>query len=139
MAPKNRHNKCQICDLNESKQTCSGCATVYCSVPCYKKHKGTRTSTTQHQPSQHIPEESTYPDPLKWDEPNPLLDPSIQCHRFTPLLLPSPLILVTSSVSPVCNPAIRTTLTIHPNLLALLFSIDKLCYKNNPYSAVPTQ
>ncbi|KAF8143094.1 hypothetical protein K438DRAFT_657184 [Mycena galopus ATCC 62051] len=62
--------------------------------------------SSQCEPSQHIPEESTYPDPLKWDEPNPLLDPSIQCPRFTPLLLPSPLILVTSSVSPVCNPAI---------------------------------
>ncbi|CED83374.1 Zinc finger, HIT-type [Phaffia rhodozyma] len=30
---------CQICKTNASKYKCSTCQVVYCSVPCFKKHK----------------------------------------------------------------------------------------------------
>ncbi|KAJ7467057.1 hypothetical protein FB451DRAFT_1259972 [Mycena latifolia] len=144
MAPKIRRTKCQICTTNESKYTCSGCATVYCSVPCYKKHKevpctapkcedkkeaedqSSHTAQPDAPPSEpplsdedalplrpltslkwpYVPDESAYPDPLKRDDPKPL-----QTHQYEAI--------ATSS-------AIRKTLAEHPNLPALLTSIDKL-------------
>ncbi|KAJ7502457.1 hypothetical protein B0H11DRAFT_2223369 [Mycena galericulata] len=54
----------------------------------------------------YVPEESAYPDPLKRDEPKPL-----QMHQYEAI---------------ATSPAIRTTLAAHPNLPALLASIDKL-------------
>ncbi|KAJ7286187.1 hypothetical protein C8J57DRAFT_1446831 [Mycena rebaudengoi] len=144
-----RRSKCQICALAESKYTCSGCATLYCSVPCYKKHKEVSCSSTA--PSQeangpdaaegsrahatqaaspppddpplmdedapplrpltslrwpYVPDESAYPDPLKRDDPKSLQTPQYEA-------------IATSQ-------AIRTTLAAHPNLPALLVSIDKL-------------
>ncbi|KAI0084916.1 hypothetical protein BDY19DRAFT_968841 [Irpex rosettiformis] len=42
MPPKRA--QCQICNENESKYTCSACMIVYCSVPCFKKHKETSCS-----------------------------------------------------------------------------------------------
>ncbi|KAJ6538787.1 hypothetical protein DFH09DRAFT_1090223 [Mycena vulgaris] len=144
MAPKIRRTKCQICTLNESKYTCSGCATVYCSVPCYKKHKEVPCTPTKPEeihedegqasqiaqpdppPSElplsdedapplrpltslkwpYVPDESAYPDPLKRDDPK-----SLQTHQYEAI---------------ATSPAIRTTLAAHPNLPALLTSIDKL-------------
>ncbi|KAJ7141136.1 hypothetical protein C8R44DRAFT_837498 [Mycena epipterygia] len=143
MAPKTRRTKCQICAINESKYTCAGCATVYCSVPCYKKHKEvpctpgkpeetneaedqdpqTHSDPTPFEPPltdedapplrlltslkwPYVPEESAYPDPLKRDDPKPL-----QTRHYEAI---------------ATSPAIRTALATHPNLPALLTSIDKL-------------
>ncbi|KAJ7680980.1 hypothetical protein DFH06DRAFT_1164688 [Mycena polygramma] len=142
MAPKIRRRKCQICNTNESKYTCSGCATLYCSVPCYKTHKEVpcapekceEPNEAEDSPAQthpdpppdpslpdeeapplrpltslrwpYVPEESAYPDPLKRDDPKPLQTPQYEA-------------IATSQ-------AIRTTLAAHPNLPALLTSIDKL-------------
>ncbi|KAI0319008.1 hypothetical protein OF83DRAFT_871449 [Amylostereum chailletii] len=39
MAPSSRV-LCQVCSTSESRYTCSKCPAVYCSVPCYKKHRG---------------------------------------------------------------------------------------------------
>jgi len=36
--------KCQICEAAEFKYKCSACQVLYCSVPCYKIHKGTSCS-----------------------------------------------------------------------------------------------
>ncbi|EIM82866.1 uncharacterized protein STEHIDRAFT_102293 [Stereum hirsutum FP-91666 SS1] len=42
MPPRSRsRGSCQICNAQESKYSCSKCYVLYCSVPCYKKHKGT--------------------------------------------------------------------------------------------------
>ncbi|KAJ7879517.1 hypothetical protein B0H14DRAFT_3082867 [Mycena olivaceomarginata] len=114
MAPKIRRGKCQICNVNESKYTCSGCATLYCSVPCYKKHKDSPT-TLPEPPTDEPPLTDEHAPPLrpltslKWpyrDDPKPL-----QTHQYEAI--------ATSS-------AIRTTLAAHPNLPVLLTSIDKL-------------
>ncbi|KAJ7782494.1 hypothetical protein DFH07DRAFT_728019 [Mycena maculata] len=144
MAPKPRQSKCQICTTNESKYKCSGCATLYCSVPCYKKHKGVAWSETIHSRSHiiepdvpipeqpladedapplrpltslkwpYVPEESAYPDPLKRDDPKPL-----QTSQYEAI---------------ATSPAIRTTLAAHPNLPALLTSIDKLLGPDREYA-----
>ncbi|KAI0663375.1 hypothetical protein C8Q70DRAFT_949382 [Cubamyces menziesii] len=45
MAPKRA--PCQVCASVESKYTCAKCLIVYCSVPCYKRHQET-CSTSQH-------------------------------------------------------------------------------------------
>ncbi|KAJ6498729.1 hypothetical protein C8R45DRAFT_93251 [Mycena sanguinolenta] len=139
MAPKTRRGKCQICDMNESKYTCSGCTVLYCSVPCYKKHKevpctpekvqeANKIEDPQPEPPSaeppladddapplrpltslkwpYVPDESAYPDPLKRDDPK-----TLQTHQYEAI---------------ATSPAIRTTLAAHPNLPALLTSIDKL-------------
>ncbi|KAL0579985.1 hypothetical protein V5O48_001988 [Marasmius crinis-equi] len=41
MPPSRSKIPCQVCKEKEMKYTCSACAVVYCSVPCYKQHKGT--------------------------------------------------------------------------------------------------
>ncbi|KAJ7933940.1 hypothetical protein B0H13DRAFT_1952651 [Mycena leptocephala] len=107
MAPKIRRIKCQICSINESKYTCSGCTAVYCSVPCYKKHKEVPYTQTVHpDPSSaepplsdddapplrpltslrwpYVPEESAYPDPLKRDDPKPLQTPQYEAIAARP-------------------------------------------------------
>ncbi|KAK7031526.1 hypothetical protein R3P38DRAFT_3313593 [Favolaschia claudopus] len=134
MAPRSKRSKCQICSENDSKYTCSGCAVVYCSVPCYKKHKEVSCAPGKRETEDpgpnppeepplsdenppplrpltslkwpYVPEESAYPDPLKRDDPKPLQTPQYEA-------------IATS-------PAIRTALATHPNLPALLTSIDKL-------------
>ncbi|PFH46189.1 hypothetical protein AMATHDRAFT_156059 [Amanita thiersii Skay4041] len=120
---------CDICSSNQSKYTCSTCFILYCSVPCYKQHKGEVLLYCQPQPSEAVaaysspstrealrpltslkwpyaPEESAYPDPLKRDDPKALQLPQYEA-------------IATS-------PSIRAFLASHPNLPALLTSIDKL-------------
>ncbi|KAJ6594551.1 hypothetical protein B0H19DRAFT_1247212 [Mycena capillaripes] len=140
MAPKIRRSKCQICSINESKYTCSGCATVYCSVPCYKKHKEVPctpeklegVNEVQDPPSAQSPSTPSTPPPeespplrpltsLKWPYvpeesayPDPLKrdDPKpLQTHQYEAI---------------ATSASIRTTLAAHPNLPSLLTSIDKL-------------
>ncbi|KAJ7762457.1 hypothetical protein B0H16DRAFT_1674096 [Mycena metata] len=123
MAPKNRRSKCQICSVNESKYTCSGCATLYCSVPCYKKHKEPDEDGDENPPPlrpltslkwPYVPEESAYPDPLKRDDPKPL-----QTYQYEAI---------------ATSPAIRQALATHPNLPSLLTSIDKLRGPDREYA-----
>ncbi|KAL0957076.1 hypothetical protein HGRIS_003173 [Hohenbuehelia grisea] len=139
--------KCQICNETDSKYTCSTCFIVYCSVPCYRNHKettcapassaGTSQSTsasaieppdkgpgklendldamTVDDPAPlrpltslkwpYVPEESAYPDPLKRDDPKPLQLPQYEA-------------IATSQ-------RIRTVLEEHPNLPALLKTLDQ--------------
>ncbi|KAI0338295.1 hypothetical protein BDW22DRAFT_1409646 [Trametopsis cervina] len=119
---------CQICRENESKYTCSRCMVVYCSVSCFKQHKGTcirgfeclDTAPDQAIPPQdepplrpltslkwpYIPEESAYPDPLKRDDPKQL-----QIHQY-------------ESIATSQN--VRKVLASHPKLRDLLRSIDNL-------------
>ncbi|KAJ7092091.1 hypothetical protein B0H15DRAFT_974397 [Mycena belliarum] len=132
MPPKNRRSKCQICGINDFKYTCSGCATVYCSVPCYKIHQEPECThaspaktlvqtdsetplTDEHPPPlrpltslkwPYVPDESAYPDPLKRDDPK-----SLQTHHYEAI---------------ATSPAIRAALAAHPTLPALLTAIDRL-------------
>ncbi|KAF7376642.1 hypothetical protein MSAN_00081000 [Mycena sanguinolenta] len=140
MAPKTRRGKCQICDINESKYTCSGCAALYCSVPCYKKHKEVPCTPEKIEDSNKI--EDSQPDPLSAAEP-PLADPNVPPLRPLTSLkwpyvpeasaYPDPLkrddpktLQIHQYEAIATSPAIRTTLATHPNLPALLTSIDKL-------------
>ncbi|KAH7889013.1 hypothetical protein F5I97DRAFT_1803958 [Phlebopus sp. FC_14] len=123
---------CQICQEKESKYTCSSCTVLYCSVACYKGHKGSKggctdipnvtpspappTSDTVEDPKPlrpltslkwpYVPDESAYPDPLKRDDPKPL-----QTYQYEAI---------------ATSPDIRTVLQSHPRLPALLTEIDKL-------------
>ncbi|KAG1854322.1 hypothetical protein C8R48DRAFT_807503 [Suillus tomentosus] len=121
---------CHVCNENESKYTCSKCrATVYCSVACYKRHKGitkthakpsavppSSTEETVDDPKPlrpltslnwpYVPEESAYPDPLKRDDPRPL-----QVHQYEAI---------------ATSAAVRRVLELNPRLPELLTSIDKL-------------
>ncbi|KAF8269285.1 hypothetical protein EI94DRAFT_1771344 [Lactarius quietus] len=132
MPPKTRTN-CRICNEKESKYTCSSCLVEYCSVACYKRHKGKprkgrnpvmairvlicqtvndeikeeiplRPLTSLKWP--YVPEESAYPDPLKRDDPKPL-----QTRQYEAI---------------ATSPAVRAALEGHPELKELLRSIDKL-------------
>ncbi|EIN11241.1 hypothetical protein PUNSTDRAFT_63454 [Punctularia strigosozonata HHB-11173 SS5] len=118
MAPKKRA-RCQICDDNGSKYSCPKCNVLYCSVPCFKRHKGTDETGTEEmlpKPKQlrpltslkwpYVPEETAFPDPLKRDDPKPLTLPQYEA-------------IATS-------PAVRKALAAHPRLNQLLTSIDAL-------------
>ncbi|KAF8905310.1 hypothetical protein CPB85DRAFT_1552209 [Mucidula mucida] len=139
--PRSSRPPCQICSTNESKYTCSGCLVVYCSVPCYKDHKANscgaaaRPSENSHPPPlvdeaaqptskeelledpkplralsslkwPYVPEASAYPDPLERDDPKPL-----QLRQYEAIAM---------------SPKLRQVIAEHPNLPALLTSIDKL-------------
>ncbi|KAF9232679.1 hypothetical protein BU15DRAFT_54753 [Melanogaster broomeanus] len=126
MPPRSRPI-CQVCKTEQSKYACSSCRANYCSVVCYKQHKGEgccpldpQTTTPPTDPLgdprplrpltalnwPYVPEESAYPDPLKRDDPKPL-----QLHQYEAI---------------ATSPAIRGALTSAPRLVALLTSIDKL-------------
>ncbi|KAI9437533.1 hypothetical protein H4582DRAFT_2150593 [Lactarius indigo] len=140
MSPKTRA-QCRICNEKESKYTCSGCLVEYCSVVCYKRHKGRLPKSGDEpglmitpkrvrvvRPAQrgrnhairreiplraltslkwpYVPEESTYPDPLKRDDPKPL-----QMNQYESI---------------ATSPAVRAALEGHPGLKELLRAIDKL-------------
>ncbi|KAJ7162212.1 hypothetical protein C8R46DRAFT_346088 [Mycena filopes] len=147
MAPKTHRSKCQICSVNESKYTCSGCATLYCSVPCYKKHKEVPcTPEKREAPGEVEASHSTQPvqsanDTAAPSEP-PLLDENPPLRPLTSLKWPyvpdesaypdplkrdDPKPLQTHQYETIAtSPAIRQALATHPNLPALLTAIDKL-------------
>ncbi|KAF8199991.1 hypothetical protein K438DRAFT_1671933 [Mycena galopus ATCC 62051] len=141
MAPKNRRIKCQICDLNESKYTCSGCATVYCSVPCYKKHKEVPCTVVKPEESNRTEDTDNTHSDAPSNEP-PIGDDAPPLRPLTSLKWPyvpeesaypdplkrdDPKPLQTHQYEAIAtSPAIRTTLATHSNLPALLVSIDKL-------------
>ncbi|KAH9991807.1 hypothetical protein BJV77DRAFT_946015 [Russula vinacea] len=91
MAPRAR---CQICQEMESRYTCpaSGCLIDYCSVACYKQHKGDeitkevplRPLTALKWP--YVPDESAYPDPLKRDDPKPLQTAQYEAIATSPAI-----------------------------------------------------
>ncbi|TRM65596.1 hypothetical protein BD626DRAFT_398952 [Schizophyllum amplum] len=111
--PKPSRAKCQVCNETESKYTCSVCSIVYCSVPCYKQHKGIiplqdekplKALTSLRWP--YVPEESAYPDPLTRDDPKPLSLPQYEA-------------IATSK-------PLRALMTEHPELRDTLKGIDEL-------------
>ncbi|KAJ7213022.1 hypothetical protein GGX14DRAFT_82599 [Mycena pura] len=151
MAPKNRRINCQICTNNESKYTCSGCAIVYCSVPCFKKHEEESCTSASPQnskqsgdsrPTEPGPEPSSSktalpekeePLPEKTDPPlRPLTSlkwPYVpdQSAYPDPLKRNDPKPLQTPQYEAIAtSPAIRKTLADHPRLPALLASLDEL-------------
>ncbi|EJD02681.1 uncharacterized protein FOMMEDRAFT_146559 [Fomitiporia mediterranea MF3/22] len=48
---KRRRANCQICEEVESKYACPGCEVLYCSVACYKRHKGSSCSANSNATS----------------------------------------------------------------------------------------
>ncbi|RPD53185.1 hypothetical protein L227DRAFT_513667 [Lentinus tigrinus ALCF2SS1-6] len=118
MAPAKRAS-CQICKATESKYTCAKCNIVYCSVPCYKQHRGAYRDATYtflrlpalagQIPSlkwPYVPEESAFPDPLKRDDPKPLQIPQYEA-------------IATSQT-------VRRVIASNPRLKDILRSIDAL-------------
>ncbi|KAF8510358.1 hypothetical protein BU17DRAFT_77702 [Hysterangium stoloniferum] len=111
MAPKNPVF-CAICRTQESKYTCPTCYIVYCSVKCFKEHQ------EDHIPDEvplkpltslkwpYIPDAPSYDDPLKRNDPKRL-----KLRDYEAI---------------ASSPAIRKTLTSHPNLRSLLQRVDKL-------------
>ncbi|KAK0481376.1 hypothetical protein IW261DRAFT_1397250 [Armillaria novae-zelandiae] len=146
MSRSTRRLLCQICSSNESKYTCAGCRAQYCSVPCFKEHKASSCSTSvassatenvtpletltppdpkttsadveEPRPLRslsslnwpYVPEQSAYPDPLQRDDPKPL-----QLCQYEAI---------------ATSPTVRKVLSAHPNLPALLTSIDNLRGQN---------
>ncbi|KAF8069983.1 hypothetical protein FPV67DRAFT_1753897 [Lyophyllum atratum] len=139
--PPRKQAKCEICSTNDSKYTCSTCMVVYCSVPCYKKHKGKPyvhlglpilvltvnrrdlcvESNDTEEPILEDPKPQRPLTSLNWpyipDEsayPDPLKrdDPkTLQLHHYEAI---------------ATSRSIRKTLATHPNLKTLLTSIDSL-------------
>lgn len=72
----------------------------------------------------YVPEESAYPDPLKRDDPKPL-----QLHQYEAIgarhCMPIPYMFLCAHFA-ATSPAVRTALTTHPRLPALLRSLDAL-------------
>ncbi|KAK0500865.1 hypothetical protein EDD18DRAFT_1328947 [Armillaria luteobubalina] len=154
MSRSTRRLLCQICSSNESKYTCAGCRAQYCSVPCFKEHKASSCGTSvadsatenvtpletlalpdpktmsadveEPRPLRslsslkwpYIPEQSAYLDPLQRDDPKPL-----QLRQYETIETQAQYITATS-------PTIRNVLSAHPNLPALLTSIDNLRGQN---------
>ncbi|THH14903.1 hypothetical protein EW146_g5491 [Bondarzewia mesenterica] len=132
---------CQICKSNDSKYSCSKCSILYCSVPCYKKHKDLAVALNEKSSEEdlplrpltslnwpYIPEESAYPDPLKRDDPKPL-----QLHQYEAIggqtILPSyvaRLIMICNLPCAATSPDVRKTLATSPRLKELLRSIDTM-------------
>ncbi|KAF9556691.1 hypothetical protein CPC08DRAFT_641210 [Agrocybe pediades] len=122
MAPKSKKPpQCQVCLENDYKYTCPLCQLVYCSLACFKKHKGMYKDTDKEElPIEdpvslrpltslkwpYVPDESAFPDPLKRDDPK-----TLQLSQYEAI---------------ATSPLIRKILSEHKNLPELLTSIDKL-------------
>ncbi|EDR11578.1 uncharacterized protein LACBIDRAFT_313928 [Laccaria bicolor S238N-H82] len=141
MAPKRRLPvQCKICNVEESKYTCSQCMAPYCSVPCYKKHKGSACQSCD-PPSAFIGNDGVIPTKGPREEEPSIKDPTplrpLTSLRWPyvpeesaypdPLKRDDPKTLQTSQYEAIATSArIRKILADHENLPALLTSIDKL-------------
>jgi hypothetical protein len=68
----------------------------------------------------YVPDESSYPDPLKRDEPK-----TLQLHQYEAIGMQSPFTLTyLINCYSATSPAIRKILNEHPNLITMLSSID---------------
>ncbi|TFK44232.1 hypothetical protein BDQ12DRAFT_640695 [Crucibulum laeve] len=155
MPPHSREPaKCQICNTNESKYTCSQCYVFYCSVTCFKKHKADsctlktsaerNNNATNAQPVAAQPESTTESSAIKSGDPDdePPLEEPKQLRPLTslnwpyvpeesaypdPLKRDDPKTLQLHQYEAIAtSPDIREVLAGHKNLPALLTSIDKL-------------
>ncbi|KAF8486524.1 hypothetical protein JB92DRAFT_3090948 [Gautieria morchelliformis] len=103
---------CEICSSQDMKYSCPYCLIQYCSVKCFKEHKEEQIPdvptlkplTSLRWP--YIPEEPSYADPLKRDEPMPL-----QLRHYQDI---------------ATSPAIRAALSSNPSLPQLLRKVDQL-------------
>ncbi|KAI0058130.1 hypothetical protein BV25DRAFT_1868308 [Artomyces pyxidatus] len=141
--PPQRHVQCQICQSNVSKYSCSKCLVLYCSVPCYKQHKGTACSTSEA--SQSIPPDT----PASPEKPAGSIatdeggaQEQITLRPLTSLnwpyvpeesAYPDPLKRDDPKALQLCqyeaiatSSAIREVLTSHPRLRDIMTSIDRM-------------
>ncbi|KAK0433574.1 hypothetical protein EV421DRAFT_1844625 [Armillaria borealis] len=123
MSRSTRRLLCQICS-SMSPSTHAPGATL-CSVPCYKEHKASScgTSVASSATENGTPLESlTPPDPKNIstdvEEPKPLRSLSSLNWPYVP------------EQTIATSPTIRKVLSAHPNLPALLTSIDNLRGQN---------
>ncbi|TFK20943.1 hypothetical protein FA15DRAFT_598811 [Coprinopsis marcescibilis] len=141
MAPKKHEPaKCQVCSANASKYTCAQCKIVYCSVACYKSHKGQgleallkqsllASSCGQQDNEKKPKEEEPLSDPVVLRPLTSLKWPYVpeESAYPDPLKRDDPKALQLSHYEAIAtSPAIRRILESRQNLPALLESIDKL-------------
>ncbi|KAG1785357.1 uncharacterized protein HD556DRAFT_1458820 [Suillus plorans] len=134
---------CHVCNENESKYTCSKCrATVYCSVACYKRHKGITKTHASTFPSFHLDpcSDRTLAVPPSSaeetvDDPKPLRPLTSLNWPYVPeeSAYPDPLkrddprpLQVHQYEAIATSAAVRRVLELNPRLPELLTSIDKL-------------
>ncbi|KAI0047902.1 hypothetical protein FA95DRAFT_1491766 [Auriscalpium vulgare] len=141
MAPRSRA-RCQICDTAESKYSCPSCAILYCSVPCYKKHKEpVRVLLHRHWVRTSLPANpkapiSSHPGSDDDFAEKPPLRPLTSLNwPYVPdeSAYPDPLkrddpkpLQLRQYESIATAPAIRAALAAHPRLKPLLASLDTL-------------
>ncbi|KIK90918.1 hypothetical protein PAXRUDRAFT_150840 [Paxillus rubicundulus Ve08.2h10] len=141
MPPRSRPI-CEVCNEAESKYACSKltCRANYCSVACYKQHKGTivpaNTSTSQLEgrtPSSPHPLQLQSALPI--EDPRPLRPLTSLNWPYVPEESAYPDPLKRDDPKPLqlhqyeaiaTSPAIRNAIKSHPQLVGLLTNIDKL-------------
>ncbi|KAF9267666.1 hypothetical protein L218DRAFT_639188 [Marasmius fiardii PR-910] len=144
MPPSRQKIPCQICRENEMKYTCSKCAVVYCSVPCYKQHKVSsctadrQESSNTEQQSHETPAPEPAPregDPEPLEELTPLKPLTSLRWPYVPeeSAYPNPLerddpkpLQLQHYESIATSEEVRKILQNHPNLRNVLKSIDSL-------------
>ncbi|KAJ7597263.1 hypothetical protein C8J56DRAFT_314028 [Mycena floridula] len=137
---------CRVCETEPSKYTCSRCPVVYCSVACYKKHKGKPLPTISKGNPIHFKDDCSGPSSSTLSEnPDPartVNDPQRSPKPLTSLRWPyvperpaypdplqrdDPKPLQLSQYEAIAtSPAIRSTLETYPDLRPLLISLDNL-------------
>ncbi|KZV65338.1 hypothetical protein PENSPDRAFT_677433 [Peniophora sp. CONT] len=114
MPPRSRE-KCGVCRENISKYSCPKCSLLYCSIPCFKSHKGSAFARLIPAPPlrrlaslnwPYVPDEPSHPDPLKRDDPKPL-----NMRQYESIAR---------------SPAVRAALAAHPRLNDILRTIEGL-------------
>ncbi|KAG7089656.1 hypothetical protein E1B28_011317 [Marasmius oreades] len=145
MPPSHQRAPCQVCKKNEMKYTCSVCAALYCSVPCYKQHKESSCTARTQEPSNagYDSHETFTPPPSQeestletiLEEPKPLKPLTSLRWPYVPdeSSYPDPLerddpkpLQLRHYESIATSAEVRKSLESHPNLQSILKSIDSL-------------
>ncbi|KAA1471853.1 hypothetical protein DENSPDRAFT_895341 [Dentipellis sp. KUC8613] len=136
-----RRAPCQICNTNESKYSCSKCLVLYCSVACYKQHKGLSPLFHSHARSAKFKifsrvTASTFPSGRRRLEVKKPLRPLTSLHwPYVPEESAYPDPLKRDDPKPLqlhqyeaiaTSQAIRRALATHPRLKEVLRHIDSL-------------
>ncbi|KAL6301254.1 hypothetical protein BKA93DRAFT_471383 [Sparassis latifolia] len=146
--PVQKRVPCQVCSKQESKYTCAQCFISYCSLPCYKEHKGTTCAPREletggpsaHSSAQPLQKEDEADDAAPPQEPSLTTQPSLrpltslrwpyveeESAYPDPLKRDDPKSLQLHQYEEIAtSPAIRRALASHPQLPELLRSLDQV-------------
>ncbi|OCH88637.1 hypothetical protein OBBRIDRAFT_734064 [Obba rivulosa] len=144
--PPQKRAPCQVCREKESKYTCAKCMVLYCSIDCFKAHKGERQARPSsavhlHDKAQRLTDptrENTAAPPLPEDTrsitPPPVLRPLTSLNwPYAPeeSAFPDPLkrddpkpLQLHQYEAVATSPAVRRILAAHPRLKDILRRID---------------